>query len=161
RTGRDHCGCLAVPGFAAPGRRLARGGANGLGAGAHPRNNGGMDASAVIAALALTPHPEGGHYRETWADSAGTAIYFLLEDGEQPPGPRGHGRPEIWPFYAGAPLELRVDARGPGGAETTTTRLGSSLLVGEHPQAVVPAGAWQRARSLGAWSLVGCTVAPP
>ncbi|MGE0699966.1 MAG: cupin domain-containing protein, partial [Hyphomicrobiaceae bacterium] len=39
-------------------------------------------------------------------------------------------------------------------------RLGPALDLGEEPQHVVPAGHWQQARSLGAWTLVGCTVAP-
>jgi uncharacterized protein len=145
-----------------------------------------VDAAAVIAALELARHPEGGHYRETWRDSAGTAIYFLLEAGEQSAWHRVHGRAEIWHFYAGAPLELTVApgtettsgaAHTPTGAgvahrsslagatsttETTTTiRLGPDLFSREQPQAVVPPGVWQRARSLGSWSLVGCTVAPP
>ena len=120
-----------------------------------------MDAAAVIATLRLAPHPEGGHYRETWADPAGTAIYFLLQAGESSAWHRVHGRAEIWHFYSGAPLELSVDTQAPGSATTRVIRLGSDLMVGEQPQAVVPAGAWQRARSLGSWSLAGCTVAPP
>jgi uncharacterized protein len=145
-----------------------------------------VDAAAVIAALELAPHPEGGHYRETWRDSAGTAIYFLLEAGEQSAWHRVHGRAEIWHFYAGAPLELTVapvtettsgGGHTPTGVEiahrsslagatgateaATTIRLGPNLFSREQPQAVVPPGLWQRARSLGSWSLVGCTVAPP
>jgi predicted cupin superfamily sugar epimerase len=120
-----------------------------------------MDADAVIAALQLRPHPEGGHYRQTWADAAGTAIYFLLQAGADSAWHRVHGRAEIWHFYAGAPVELSVDARAPGTEATATGRLGPDLLQGEEPQIVVPADAWQRARSLGSWSLVGCTVAPP
>jgi uncharacterized protein len=123
-------------------------------------NNLGMDADALIAMLALAPHPEGGHYRETWADVAGTAIYFLLRAGERSAWHRVHERAEIWHFYAGAPLELSVNEGGREGA-TRTALLGPDLSVGEQPQAVVPAGAWQCARSSGAWSLVGCTVAPP
>jgi uncharacterized protein len=145
-----------------------------------------VDAAAVIAALELAPHPEGGHYRETWRDSGGTAIYFLLEAGEQSAWHRVHGRAEIWHFYAGASLELTVapgtettsgGVHTPTGAEiahrsslvgatgtteaATTIRLGPNLFSREQPQAVVPPGLWQRARSLGSWSLVGCTVAPP
>ena len=123
-------------------------------------NNRGMDADALIASLALAPHPEGGHYRETWADGGGTAIYFLLRAGEESAWHRVHERAEIWHFYAGAPLELSVNESGREGA-TRTALLGPNLSVGEQPQAVVPAGAWQCARSSGAWSLVGCTVAPP
>ncbi len=121
---------------------------------------GDMDADAVIATLDLTAHPEGGYYRETWADPAGSAIYFLLRDGEISAWHRVHQRVEIWHFYAGTPLDLRIRDQGPGQA-VRTIRLGNDLSSGEQPQAVVPAGAWQCAQSLGAWSLVGCTVAPP
>jgi predicted cupin superfamily sugar epimerase len=120
-----------------------------------------MDADAVIAALDLAPHPEGGHYRQTWADAGGTAIYFLLADGQRSAWHRVHERAEIWHFYAGAPLLLSVSEGQPADGEARTTRLGCDLAAGERPQSVVPAGAWQSARSLGAWTLVGCTVAPP
>jgi uncharacterized protein len=120
-----------------------------------------MDAEAVIAALDLAPHPEGGHFRQTWADEAGTAIYFLLRDGERSAWHRVHGREEIWHFYAGAPLELRVNKQGPHDLAARAALLGPVLEAGERPQAIVPAGAWQCARTLGAWTLVGCTVSPP
>jgi predicted cupin superfamily sugar epimerase len=71
------------------------------------------------------------------------------------------GRTEVWHFYAGDPLELSVDTGAPGSEATTTIQMGSDIAQGQKPQAVVPAEAWQRARSLGKWSLVGCTVAPP
>lgn len=116
----------------------------------------------VIRLLDLRPHPEGGHYRETFRDqhaadgrAASTAIYFLLAAGE-----RSHWHRidavEVWHWYAGAALALRI--AGSGG--TATIRLGPDLAAGERPQAAVPAGAWQAAESLGAWTLVGCTVAP-
>ena len=120
-----------------------------------------MDADAVIAALDLAPHPEGGHYRQTWADPAGTAIYYLLREGEQSAWHRVHDRAEIWHFYAGAPLALSINDRGPDVAAAHRTVLGPDLEAAERPQAVVPAGVWQHARTLGPWSLVGCTVAPP
>ncbi|MDJ0513162.1 MAG: cupin domain-containing protein [Methyloceanibacter sp.] len=121
-------------------------------------------AEEVIAHLALERHPEGGWYRETFRDEAGadgrahsTAILFLLPDGEES---RWHrvDAVETWHWYAGAPLLLKV-ADGAGGDVQAFT-LGSDLFAGEHPQAMVPANAWQSARSLGAWTLVGCTVAP-
>ena len=63
---------------------------------------------------------------------------------------------EVWHWYAGAPLSLTLaDAQGRRGI-----RLGPDLAAGERPQAVVPAGVWQQAASLGDWTLVGCTVAP-
>jgi uncharacterized protein len=120
-----------------------------------------MDADAVIAALELVPHPEGGYYRQTWIDPAGTAIYFLLRAGEQSAWHRVHDRAEVWHFYAGSPLELSVNEGSPDGTLAQTTLLGSDLTTEERPQAVVPPGVWQRARTLGAWSLAGCTVSPP
>lgn len=119
-------------------------------------------AERLIRQLGLEPHPEGGWYRETWRHvagegerGAGTAIYFLLREGERSAWHRVDAA-EIWHFYRGAPLELEVVDRGARRVE----RLGSALNDGERPQRVVPAGAWQRARSLGAFTLVGCTVSP-
>jgi uncharacterized protein len=120
-------------------------------------------AADVIALLGLAPHPEGGHFRETFRDpltdtfgrAASTAIYFLLAAGEVSRWHRVDAA-EAWHWYAGAALELTVvDA-----ANRRTLVLGTDLAAGERPQTVVPAGAWQQARSLGAWTLVGCTVAP-
>jgi predicted cupin superfamily sugar epimerase len=62
----------------------------------------------------------------------------------------------MWHWYAGAPLALTIV----DGKQRRAVKLGMDLAAGERPQAVVPAHAWQRARSLGAWTLVGCTVAP-
>jgi predicted cupin superfamily sugar epimerase len=121
------------------------------------------DADALIRRLGLAPHPEGGHFRETWrhapADGsrgAGTAIYFLLRRDE---ASRWHrvDAAEIWHHYLGAPLELGV--AGEDGAEEVWI-LGTDLEAGQLPQRIVPAGAWQRARSLGDFTLVGCTVSP-
>lgn len=119
-----------------------------------------VDADSVLRTLALDPHPEGGHYRETWADDACSAIYFLLRHGEESSWHRVRERVEIWHFYAGAPLRLEIDPDGPGTEATHVVELGLDLDAGQRPQAVVPAGAWQAARTLGAWTLVGCTVAP-
>ncbi|MGH8431792.1 MAG: cupin domain-containing protein [Solimonas sp.] len=120
-----------------------------------------MTAAEIIGLLGLQPHPEGGHYRETFRDLAGegrahsTAIYFLLQAGEVSRWHRVDAT-EVWHWYAGAPLLLTVaDASG-----RRDLRLGSDLAAGERPQAIVPAHAWQQAQSLGAWTLVGCTVAP-
>ena len=122
-----------------------------------------LDADAVIALLGLSPHPEGGHFRETFRDTgmvdgsraASTAIYFLLRAGERSLWHRVDAA-EVWHWYAGAPLALTVA----DGAERQRIVLGCDLAAGERPQAVVPAGAWQAAESRGAWTLVGCTVAP-
>ena len=64
---------------------------------------------------------------------------------------------EIWLWHGGAPLELSIHEDG-GAVERC--RLGMDIEGGERPQAVIPVGAWQAARSLGDWSLVSCTVAP-
>jgi uncharacterized protein len=115
--------------------------------------------------LDLKPHPEGGHYRQTFRDSrmvdgaraASTAIYFLLARGE-----RSHWHKvdavEVWHYHAGAPLKLEIAADAEGPVERVT--LGADLAAGERPQAIVPAHPWQAAQSLGEWTLVGCTVAP-
>jgi len=121
------------------------------------------EADRIIAALGLLPHPEGGHYREMFRDVAGssgrahsTAIYFLLREGEVSHWHRIDAV-EIWHFYRGAPLEITVAQDGKPPARW---KLGPGVENGERPQHVVPAGAWQGARSLGAYTLVGCTVAP-
>lgn len=121
-------------------------------------------AADVIALLGLEPHPEGGHFRETFRDAepAGgrshqTAIYFLLAAGETSRWHRVDAT-EIWHWHAGAPLELSVAAEA--GGPVVVHRLGADLAGGERPQGVVPKDAWQSARSTGAWTLVGCTVAP-
>jgi uncharacterized protein len=115
-----------------------------------------LTAEAVIRLLELKPHPEGGHFRETFRDAASTAIYFLLASGE-----RSHWHRidaiEVWHWYAGAPLALEI-AAALGRVERLT--LGADLAGGARPQAVVPAHVWQAAQSLGDWTLCGCTVAP-
>jgi predicted cupin superfamily sugar epimerase len=122
------------------------------------------EASDIIARLELKPHPEGGHYRETFRDAradargraCSTAIYFLLARGE-----RSHWHRidavEIWHYYSGDALTLRIANEG---CAPHTITLGPDVAAGERPQAIVPAGAWQSAESTGNWSLVGCTVAP-
>ena len=123
----------------------------------------GLAAADVIRLLGLMPHPEGGHFRETFRDqrsdggrAASTAIYFLLAAGEVSHWHRVDAA-EVWHWHAGAPLELAIAA--PRNAPNCI-HLGNDLGAGERPQAVVPAGHWQSAKSLGAWTLVGCTVAP-
>ena len=124
-----------------------------------------LDAAAIVRLLDLAPHPEGGFYRETFRDlaasglgqrAASTAIYFLLPAGIVSRWHRVDAA-EIWHWYAGAPLELALGARADA---ISSLILGSRLEAGERPQAVVPAHHWQQARSLGDFTLVGCTVAP-
>jgi len=118
-------------------------------------------ADDIIAKLGLEPHPEGGHFRETFRDNNqgrahSTAIFYLLKAGEISKWHRVDAA-EVWHWYAGAPLELSQAAED----EPTSTRiLGNDISGGENPQIVIPANFWQSARSLGGWTLVGCTVAP-
>lgn len=123
------------------------------------------EADEIIANLGLNQHPEGGWYRETWVDSTvtaegracGTAILFLLREGERSHWHRIDAT-EIWHFHAGAPLVLSIapDEHGP----VFDHRMGADVLAGDAQQVIVPVRNWQAARSLGAWSLVGCTVSP-
>ena len=129
----------------------------------YPRSVPDLDATILIERLGLVPHPEGGQYAETWRDvpedggrGAGSAILYLLRAGEVSAWHRVDAV-EIWHHYAGAPLELAIAGR-PGGV--IRHRLGDAIEAGERPQVPVPGGAWQSARSLGRWTLVGCTVAP-
>ena len=123
-----------------------------------------LTAAEIIRLLDLKPHPEGGHYRDTFRDArqveggraASTAIYFLLQRGE-----RSHWHRidavEVWHWYTGAPVLLEI---APDDAPRLQITLGGDIAAGERPQAVVPAHAWQAAHSLGDWTLCGCTVAP-
>jgi predicted cupin superfamily sugar epimerase len=122
-----------------------------------------LNPAEIIRLLGMRPHPEGGHFCETFRDSklidgkrpASTAIYFLLTRGERSQWHRVDAA-EGWHWHAGAPLRLTIFENGRGKDIT----LGADLAAGERPQAVVPAHAWQTAESLGDWSLVGATVAP-
>jgi predicted cupin superfamily sugar epimerase len=117
------------------------------------------DAAAVIAALDLARHPEGGWYRETWrasaeggTRSAGTAILFLLEAGQ---GSHWHrvDAAELWLFQAGAALTVSTPEE--------TVRLGPDVLAGDRPQFVIQPGQWQAAKaSDDGWALVACVVVP-
>lgn len=125
---------------------------------------GDLRAQDVVRLLDLKPHPEGGWYRETFRDPAtdaegrsrSTAIYYLLGVGDVSEWHRVDAA-EVWHFHAGAPLVLTLS---PNGHDAEAVTLGPHLPVGQRPQVVVPAGCWQTATSLGAWTLVGCTVAP-
>lgn len=119
-------------------------------------------ADEIIALLGMKPHPEGGHYVETFRApdvprGASTAIYFLLKAGERSHWHRVADADELWHHYAGASLELSLSEDG---HTVRHLRLGTDFDLGEQPQLVVPRGAWQAARSLGAWTLIGATVSP-
>jgi predicted cupin superfamily sugar epimerase len=126
----------------------------------------GSAAPAICPActLLVRPHPEGGHFRETFRDpvwdargrAVSTLIYYLLGAGQLS---RWHkvDAAEVWHYYAGAALEIKISQTG---VETGVHRLGPDLIAGERPQFAVPAHCWQSAKSLGRWTLVGCSVAP-
>ena len=121
------------------------------------------EADDLIRLLKMRPHPEGGHYREAFRDTRSggrrahsTAIYFLLKKGEVSHWHRIDAA-EVWHFYRGSPLALSIaPLRGPAVSHV----LGNDIAKEQRPQIVVPPRAWQSARSLGAYSLVGCTVSP-
>jgi uncharacterized protein len=122
-----------------------------------------VTADEIIETLNLKPHPEGGCYIQTFRDADGdergqsTAIYYLLKAGERSHWHRVTDAAEVWHFYAGSPLKLRLAKDGEAAREVI---LGVDLKNGERPQAVVIANEWQSAESLGEFTLVGCTVAP-
>jgi uncharacterized protein len=126
-------------------------------------------ASTLVSALRLSLHPEGGFYGELYrsstqvepADGRGsrpalTTIYFLLPAGAVSCWHRVQSD-EVWHFYEGSPLDLWMAP--PDLGVVTLNRLGP-LSEGQQPVLTVPAGWWQAARSTGAYTLVGCTVAP-
>jgi len=122
-----------------------------------------MTADEIIALLDLAPHPEGGHYRQTWEDDtspgrpSGTCIYFLLAAGEASHWHKVDAT-EIWLFHSGAPLILSLSDTAAGPAKDHI--LGPDLAAGARPQIIVPTDHWQAARSTGDWTLVSCTVSP-
>jgi predicted cupin superfamily sugar epimerase len=125
---------------------------------ARSREDDDVEAEEIIELLQLEPHPEGGHYRETWRGPDGpdgrataTAIYFLLRSGERSHWHRVDAS-EAWLHHAGSPIRLSID--------DWEIVLGPDLANGERPQAVVPAGSWQAAEPTGDWTLVSCVVAP-
>lgn len=122
-----------------------------------------LSAQDVIKTLNLQPHPEGGHYCETFRDdmqvdgrAISTAIYYLLAEGERSHWHRVDAV-ETWLWHAGAPLKLSIAADG---EKPTLHMLGADIMAGQRPQCIVPRHDWQSAQSTGAWTLVSCTVAP-
>ena len=131
----------------------------------NPSLSGDLAPSEIIRLLNMQPHPEGGHYVETFRDENGadggshsTAIYFLLEAGDVSHWHRVTNAAEVWHYYAGAPLVLSLSKTDAGPAEELV--LGPDLVSGHKPQLIVPPHWWQAARSTGDWTLVGCTVSP-
>ena len=120
-----------------------------------------MTAQEIIDKLELTPHPEGGHFRQTWVAEgdgrpSGTCIYYLLAEGEQSHWHKVDAT-EIWLYHAGAALvlSLSADTNGPATDHFLTPDLDRGM-----PQIIVPKDHWQSAKSTGDWTLVSCTVSP-
>jgi len=125
---------------------------------------GDLGAREIIRLLNMTPHPEGGHYVETWRAEAGdsgrassTAIYYLLQADELSAWHRVDAA-ETWLWHGGGPLALTVSP--PDGKGASAYTLGADLRAGQKPQLVVAKDHWQTAETLGAWTLVSCVVAP-
>jgi predicted cupin superfamily sugar epimerase len=123
-----------------------------------------MSAAELIARLELARHPEGGWYRETWRSpvsigdrSAGSAIYFLLEEGQKSEWHRVDAD-EFWLWHGGSSLELRIGTESESSVESVV--LGPNTGAGERPQVLVPARAWQSAVADSGWALVSCLVIP-
>ncbi len=122
-------------------------------------------AQEVILQLGLIPNPERGWYIQTFEDpekinnrSASTAIYYLLEKGVVSYWHRVLDATELWHYYSGAPLQLSLSFDD--GQPVRRPILGPGIFNNQAPQIVIEKGQWQRAQSLGDWTLVGCTVAP-
>jgi predicted cupin superfamily sugar epimerase len=99
-------------------------------------------------------------FRDTRTDASGRAvsslIYFLLGTGDVSAWHRVDAV-EVWHWHAGARLVITLSANG---HDAEARYLGNDLAAGQHPHLVVPRDCWQTATSLGAWTLVSCTVAP-
>ena len=132
-----------------------------------------MEADQLIATLGLQRHPEGGWYRELHRSeqqvqrtndgqlrSGLTVIAFLLRSDERSRWHRVLGADELWQHVAGDPLELFRLA--PQGGTVDSLRLGDPdpRDPSQASLQLIPAGWWQAARSLGAWSLMHCVVGP-
>lgn len=117
-----------------------------------------LDAEEIIELLKLEPLPsEGGLWTQTWQDDAGSAIYFLLRPNDFS---ALHRLPtvELWHHYGGAAAEMLLLSERRG---VRRVALGFDLRNGQRPMVPVPAGTWMGARTTGAWSLLGTTMAPP
>lgn len=124
--------------------------------------SGDLGANEIIRLLGMQPHPEGGHYTETYRTesdgrAASTAIYYLLQ-ADQVSAWHRVDADEHWLWHAGGPLALTLAP--PTGKGAAAHTLGPDLRAGQRPQATIPANHWQTAESLGAWTLVSCVVAP-
>ena len=120
-----------------------------------------MTPDEIAELLGLEPLPhEGGRWTSTWRDEHGSAIYFLMVPGDFSAMHRLHAT-ELWHHYAGAPAAMLLLGTGADGTAVERPTLGTDLAGDQRPFVPVPAGVWMGARTLGDWSLVGTTMAPP
>jgi uncharacterized protein len=124
----------------------------------------GTESRQIIDRLHLSPHPEGGWYRETWRAEAApgqrasaTAILFLLEAGQRSHWHRVDAN-ELWLWHAGHPLHLFIAPDGAG--PVAQIALGPEILAGQSPQAIVPPHHWQSTDADAGWALASCVVSP-
>ena len=118
-----------------------------------------MTGPEVIELLNLKPLPhEGGQWAQTWLDDAGSGIYFLMQDGDFSALHRLEG-PELWHHYGGAAVQMLL--LDPEAESHSLFVLGDDLVTGQRPFFGVEPGVWMGARTMGEWSLVGTTMAPP
>ena len=130
----------------------------------HRARSGDLGANEIIRMLALKPHPEGGHYAQTYPSDrtgsdrpASTSIYYLLQADEVSAWHKVDAE-EHWLWHAGSALSLSLAP--PQGKGVSSSVLGPDLRAGQRPQCAIPADYWQTAECLGAWCLVSCIVAP-
>ncbi len=133
----------------------------------------GMDVETAVASWQLSPHPEGGFFRETYRSPLGTtppgwpgeralatAILYLLPAGQRSAWHRVRGD-ELWIWQGGAPMALSISETAPDAAAGMTVMVGPDPEAGQEPQALVPGRSWQSATPGGdTWSLVACVVVP-
>lgn len=125
---------------------------------------GDLGVNEIIRLLGLRPHAHGGHHGETFRSPSAQGVrpalstgWLLLQAGELVSWHHLDSE-RVWMWHAGGPLALsRCNPDGRGASALT---LGPGLRVGQVPQAVVSAGQWQTAETLGAWTLVSCVLAP-
>ena len=116
------------------------------------------DPASLITSFSMTPHPEGGHFAETYRADDGSAslIFYLLQHDE-----RSHWhrltKNEMLHFYDGDPLKLLLS---PDGVSSQEEILGRETVNNELYHRIVPKGTWFSMQSTGTWSLIGCTVSP-
>ena len=115
------------------------------------------DTDEIIKKLQMIPHPEGGHFKESYRDNNVSLIYYLLKKDEKSHWHRLKNN-EILHFYNGDPLKLLISRDGKNIEEII---LNNKINNDQIFHYIVKAGTWFSMGSQGEYSLIGCTVAPP